>query len=139
MKSFILGSLLKANVKYQIVKMVKNGTTQSPIDSLDELDLVDKNGDAIKQRWLNDIISHMNGEKDIGDPSVGTIFSGRSLGHTLVIRQSAMTKADKTFDDDDMPETQKRECVRATCMLEKDVLHQMMIAGRLGTANKLGF
>ena len=119
--------------------MVKTGTTQSPIESLDVLDLIDKKGDAIKQRWLDDIISHMNGEKDIGDPSKGTVFTGRSIGHTTVARQSAMTKADKTFDDDDMPELQRRECARATCMLEKDVLHQMMLANRLGTANKPGF
>ena len=127
---------MRSNVKYQLVKIVQTGTVQTPVEDLDDLELIDKNGDAIEQRWLDDIIAHMNGDKDIGDPKKGMIFTGRTLSHTTVSRQTSMSKITWVGPEDNLPEVQKRECLRATCMLEKDDLHKCIMANRLGTANK---
>ena len=128
---------MRSNVKYQLMKIVQIGAVDTPVESLDDLELIDKKGDAISQLWLDNIIAHMNGEKDIGDPSKGMIFSGKTLSHVTVARQVAVTRSSLAGTiRDDLPEELKRECLRATCMLEKDTLHEFAMANRLGTANK---
>ena len=127
--------MLKSNVKYQLLKIVKVGVTQTPVESLDDLDLVDRKGDAITQQWLDKILALMNGELDIGDPTKGTVYTGRSLQHTVTLRQSQMSKNLTEFEDD-IPEVQKRELLRATCAIEKDILHEFIMTNVLGTADK---
>ena len=70
---------------YQVIKMVHNGLVKSPIKSLDEIRLRDKNGDLITQKWLDDIINLMNGHGRLTDPEnpTGVKFSGKNLQENI--------------------------------------------------------
>ena len=68
-------------VMFQQVQLVSNGLVKSPVGSLDDVEIRDKDGIKITQKWLDDILAYMNGHKSIEDPSNPTAvkYSGRTL------------------------------------------------------------
>lgn len=128
---------------FQILKIVQNGLVKTPIRSLDEAGLTDKDGQPITQKWLDKIIQLMNGQGRIEDPNnpTGVKFTGRNIQHRMQQRQKDIGKSrDKRKNmgkaPPKVPEEIVREQTRAMTILEKDFLHQMQIANRLGLASR---
>lgn len=71
---------------FQLVQIVSNGLVKSPVRSLDDIEIRDKNGVRITQQWLDDRIAYMNGHKAIVDPNNprGVKYSGRTLQETIL-------------------------------------------------------
>ena len=66
---------------FQQVQLVSNGLVKSPVGSLDDIEIRDKDGVRITQKWLDDMLAYLNGHKAIEDPSNPTAvkYSSRTL------------------------------------------------------------
>ena len=76
-----IASRTRDKVMFQQLQIVRNGLVKSPVRSLDEVEICDKSGVRITQQWLDDMLSYMNGNKSIEDPSNPNAvkYSGRTL------------------------------------------------------------
>ena len=78
--------------KFSLAAIIATGDEMSEVETLDELNLVDKNGTALTQQYLVDHLGYLNGETMIGG------FTSTTTLHRVNQGQKAVTKNQEKLD-----------------------------------------
>ena len=92
--------------KFSLAAIIATGDEMSEVETLDELNLVDKNGTALTQQYLVDHLGYLNGETMIGG------FTSTTTLHRVNQGQKAVTKNQEKLESYGVPLTTAEDEVR---------------------------
>ena len=107
--------------QFEIIRMIKNDVIQSPIGSLDELELTDATFSPLRQAWLDRQMQYLNGQIPIG---------GLSSKNTHMKSQQNQRRYTKNENLEGNREAH-RQAMFDLGLLDKTMLHKIQMANHL--------
>jgi len=107
--------------QFEVIRMVKNDVIQSPIQSLDELELTDATFAPLTQAWLDRQMQFLNGRIPIGN------LSSKNTHSKSQQNQRRYTKNEKLEGSRDA----HRQAMFHLGLLDKTMLHKIQMANHL--------
>ena len=113
----------KDTEQFEVLQMVRNEVIQSPIQSLDELNLSNAKGQRLTQEWLDSQLLYLNGQKPIGNLSAkNTHMKSQQNQRKYTMNESLEGSRDA-----------HRQAMFALGLLDKTMLHKIQTANYLQT------
>lgn len=111
----------KDTEQFEIIQMVRNDVIQTPIQQLDELDLVNAKGQKLSQEWLMTQMQYLNGQIPIGN------LSSKNTHMKSQQNQRKYTQNERLEGSRDA----HRQAMFHLGLLDKTMLHKIQMANYL--------